>query len=200
MRALDPKVADAVLAAFAARIPPLAKYGHEVAVPPRPTRPPLQRGPGRRQPPRHRAVRPHPAGCRGARPALRHRDPAPRPRLRQRPNPPTLRRGRHRRPHLRSKAPAGPGERCHQARAARAALADRAHQLVAVQLRTTPPQHRPSATPPTGSTRTRHRLTAHRQTHRLARSMEPTLTPYPLKLLLLAPAQPAIGGETPPLS
>jgi hypothetical protein len=61
------------------------------------------------------------------------------------------------------------------------------HQLVAVQLRTTSSQHRPSATPPTGSTRTRHRLTAHSQTHRLARPMEPTLTRYPLKLLAASP-------------
>ena len=43
----------------------------------------------------------------------------------------------------------------------RAAMARRTHQLVAVELRTTPPQHRPVPPPPTRPTRPRHRPTHH---------------------------------------
>ena len=65
----------------------------------------------------------------------------------------------------------------------RDAMARRTHQLVAVELRTTPPQHRPAPPTPTRPTRPRHRPTDHRQTHRLAQPLEPTQRPYPLTLL-----------------
>ena len=62
-------------------------------------------------------------------------------------------------------------------------LGHRAHQLVAVELRAATPQHRPPATTPTRPTRPRDRVAAHRQTHRLAKPLEPPMTAYPRTLL-----------------
>ena len=57
-----------------------------------------------------------------------------------------------------------------------------AHQLVAVELRATAPQHRPPATTPPRPVRPRHRPATHRQTHRLAKPLEPQMTAYPRTL------------------
>ena len=120
---------------------------------------------------------PHPRHRRRPRPARRHRDPAPGPRLRQRPGtgpvPPTGASMRH---HLRP--PTTTRHRHAQNHhPTRAAMARRTDQLVAVELRTTPSQHRPVPQPPTRPTRPRHRPTHLHQTHRLAK---PLVTTYPL--------------------
>ena len=61
--------------------------------------------------------------------------------------------------------------------APRDALDRGTHQLMAVQLRAAPPQHRPLAAAPPSSTPHRDHPAHHRQTHRLAQPMEPqTLT------------------------
>ncbi len=50
-----------------------------------------------------------------------------------------------------------------------------------VQLRPTPPQHRPPDTPPPRRSTPRHHRIDHRQTPRLPRPMEPQPNTYPLK-------------------
>ena len=50
-------------------------------------------------------------------------------------------------------------------------------------LRAATPQHRPPTTTPTRPTRPRHSVAAHRQTHRLAKPLEPPMTAYPRTLL-----------------
>ena len=80
--------------------------------------------------------------------------------------------GRHHR--SRVQPTAATRHRDHQeARPARPALADRTDQQLAVELRATPPQHRPAHPSPARSTRPRDRCAPHRQTHRLAQPMEP---------------------------
>ena len=64
----------------------------------------------------------------------------------------------------------------------RDALDYRTHQLVAVQLRATPPQHRPPHPAPTSPTRPRHRP-PHRQTHRPPQPLEPRPMSNPRTLL-----------------
>ena len=56
---------------------------------------------------------------------------------------------------------------------ARAALGRRSDQHMVVELRATPPQHRPQDPPPTRRPPTRHRRTHRRPTHRLPQPMEP---------------------------
>jgi transposase len=117
---------------------------------------------------------PHPRRPRRHRPARRDRHPAPRPRLRlrRRAGPPPCRRDRPGR---------DPTPRHHGARRqettgpARAALDRRSHQHLVVELRATPPQHRPT-TPPRGAL-PRHHHPHHRPPPRLAKQMEPNLTP-----------------------
>ena len=78
---------------------------------------------------------------------------------------------------------AGTARHPHPGRGGRRAVDHRAHQLVAVELRAATPQHRPPATTPTRPTRPRDRVAAHRQTHRLAKPLEPPMTAYPRTLL-----------------
>ena len=85
---------------------------------------------------------------------------------------------RHRRRRVRQETQTG--RRSHQDHSpAGTALGHRAHQLVAVELRAATPQHRPPATTPTRPTRPRDRVASHRQTHRLAKPLEPPMTAYP---------------------
>jgi len=62
------------------------------------------------------------------------------------------------------------------------ALAGRAHQLVAVELRSTPPKHRPQNTPPARPVRAGGRRVAHRKAHRLAKPLATGHNTYPLSL------------------
>ena len=64
-----------------------------------------------------------------------------------------------------------------QASPARIALAGRAHQFVALELRSDAAQHRPQTCPPADSTCSRHHLDHHGQADRLAGPMEPSLSP-----------------------
>ena len=66
---------------------------------------------------------------------------------------------------------------------ARAALDRRGDQHVVVELRPTPPQHRPQDPPPPRRTATRHRRTHRRPPHRLPQPLEPSVNAYPLKSL-----------------
>lgn len=106
--------------------------------------------------------------------------PAPRPRLRL---PQDQSRARRPEPH-RSRHP----ETRHQASArqpppahARTSLGRRSHQHLVVQLRPTPPQHRPPQPPPTRRPLPRHRHPHRRPTHRLAQPLGPQVSAYPLK-------------------
>ncbi len=76
---------------------------------------------------------------------------------------------------IQHRKPKGPTEKT--TTRTRTAMGRRRHQLVAVELRATPPQHRPPNTTPTRPTLLRHRAPHHRQAHRLAQPMEPRLTP-----------------------
>ena len=126
------------------------------------------------------------------------RDPPPRPRLRQRHSAAPVHTARHRRRPLRP--PATPRHRhSTDADPPRAAVEDRTHQLVAIELRPTPPQHRPDHRPPTRPTRPRHRPAHLRQTHRLAQPLEPHLTHLPAHALRrerrFPAARPLAGAE-----
>ena len=79
--------------------------------------------------------------------------------------------------------PAATPERA-QGRTAGAALDHRAHQLVAVELRATAPQHRPQPLSPPRATRPGNRLDHHRQTLQMGRPMEPHVAAYSRTLLV----------------
>ena len=124
------------------------------------------------EPSRRDLVRTHPGRRTPARTDRRHRHVAPRSRVRQRTRPRPRRRLPHRRSGLREEA--NSGNRPRQAGCPVGdALADRTHQLVAVELRPTPPQHRPAHRTPPGPTRPRNRPHHHDQTDRLAQPLEP---------------------------
>ena len=107
--------------------------------------------------------------------ARRDRHHPPRPRLRLPQDPTPTRRCRPRR----SRHPTPPPTRRSptQDDHARAALDRRSHQLLAVELRPTPPQHRPQELPPPRRTLPRHHRAHRRQTPHLARPLGPTMTP-----------------------
>ncbi len=69
-----------------------------------------------------------------------------------------------------------------KARPAGHALGHRTDQLLAVELRTTTPQHRPQHQSTPRTNRTRHRLDHHHQTLQMGRPMEPQLTTNPRAL------------------
>ena len=99
------------------------------------------------------------------------------PAIRAPPARPRTRRSRH--PTPRHQTPAGHPAPAH----ARAALDRRSDQHVVVELRPTPPQHRPQEPPPPRRAPTRHRRTHRRPAHRLPQPLEPQLTTYPRKSL-----------------
>ena len=113
--------------------------------------------------------------------ACRRGDPAFGPRLRLRRRQGVRGQPRHRRRRVRQETQTGRRSRQDHSPAG-VALGHRAHQLVAVELRAATTQHRPPATTPLRPTRPGDRLAAHRQTHRLAKPLEPQMTAYPRTL------------------
>ena len=70
----------------------------------------------------------------------------------------------------------------HRQRSNGSALARRAHELVAVELRSAPPKHRPANITPPRTIRPGGRRVAHRQAHRLAKPLVTDPNTYPLSL------------------
>ena len=99
---------------------------------------------------------------------------------------PVLRQLRHPRHRAQPQTPTRQHPPQAQGRTAGQALDHRTHQLVAVQLRTTAPQHRPQPRSPPRTTRTRRRPNHHRQTLQMGRPMEPHLAAYSRTLLVHA--------------
>ena len=74
----------------------------------------------------------------------------------------------------------GAASRAEAAAAVGTALGRRGHQLVVLELRATPSQHRPTKPPPTRPALSRRGPAGDGQAHRLAQPLEPRFTPYPL--------------------
>ena len=85
----------------------------------------------------------------------------------------TLRNRRDHRRDLRPEATTRPSQPHQAAYPPRYALDRRTYQLMAHQLRATPPQHRPAHPPPASATRPSHRTHHHHQAHRLEKPLEP---------------------------
>src|ERR1035437_5767415 len=128
-------------------------------------------GDRRRQPQRQHPAQTHTASRRRPRPAPRRRNTAPGPRLRQQPHHATLPGPRTHRRHLRQEETQGRGQ-SQETTHPGPAMARRAHQLLAIQLRPAPPQHRQvqPATPRTD--RPRHHPHPDRETRQMGQAMD----------------------------
>ena len=131
----------------------------------------------RRRPSRQHPIPTQRRSCQPTGPPVRCRDPPPRPRLRQQSGARPLRRRRHNRRHMRQEKTTRPNRQHQNTRTPRYALDRRTNQLMAHQLRATPPQHRPKHPPPTRPTQPSHHPHHHHQTHQMARPLQPQLTP-----------------------
>jgi hypothetical protein len=129
----------------------------------------------RRQPQRRLPARTHTRRDQRQRLDRRDRDHACRSRLRLPEDPPSVDRRRTTRPRHPTAPPTqrSPTQDDHN----RVALDRRSHQLMAVELRPTPPQHRPQELPPQRRTLPRHHRAHRRQTPRLARPLGTPMTP-----------------------
>jgi Putative transposase of IS4/5 family (DUF4096) len=142
----------------------------------RPVRDPDRLGHRRRQPQRQHPARAHPANRRRPRPAPGRRDPAPGPRLRQLPHHPALPRPRPHRHRLRQEETqrrTQDQETTHPG----PAMARRTHQLLAIQLRPTPPQHRQVQPSTPRSDGPRHRPHPDRETRQMGQTLDRLETP-----------------------